>query len=157
MNICDAIEQFLLDAFSEDGVVLISRNNLAQHFDCAPSQINYVLTTRFTADMGLSHREPPRRGRIHRNTQDRRQQGRLFKRNIVPRDRGRDLLPQGAEHSGNTRRAKRRHAARKRAFKPGDVRQFPVFAHRHQRPPAGADPQKYHSRTHTGETKTDAL
>ena len=52
MNICDAIEQFLLDAFSEDGVVLISRNNLAQHFDCAPSQINYVLTTRFTADTG---------------------------------------------------------------------------------------------------------
>ena len=52
MNICDAIEQFLLDAFSEDGVVLISRNNLAQHFDCAPSQINYVLTTRFTADRG---------------------------------------------------------------------------------------------------------
>lgn len=52
MNICDAIEQFLLSAFGEDGVVLISRNNLAQHFDCAPSQINYVLTTRFTADRG---------------------------------------------------------------------------------------------------------
>ena len=42
MNICDAIEQFLLDAFSEDGVVLISRNNLAQHFDCAPSGVGYI-------------------------------------------------------------------------------------------------------------------
>jgi len=52
MNISDAIEQFLLDAFSDDGVVLISRNNLAQHFDCAPSQINYVLTTRFTVGRG---------------------------------------------------------------------------------------------------------
>lgn len=52
MNICDAIEQFLLSAFGENGVVLISRNHLAQHFDCAPSQINYVLTTRFTAEKG---------------------------------------------------------------------------------------------------------
>lgn len=53
MNISDAIEQFLLDAFGDDGVVLISRNNLAQHFDCAPSQINYVLTTRFTVGRGF--------------------------------------------------------------------------------------------------------
>lgn len=52
MSISDAIEQFLLDAFSDDGVVIISRNNLAQHFDCAPSQINYVLTTRFTVGRG---------------------------------------------------------------------------------------------------------
>ena len=28
------------------------RNELAQQFRCAPSQINYVLTTRFTADKG---------------------------------------------------------------------------------------------------------
>ena len=37
---------------TEDGIIEIQRNELAEHFDCAPSQINYVLTTRFTSDRG---------------------------------------------------------------------------------------------------------
>lgn len=44
------IEQFLLDLLDSDkeGMIEIGRNDLAEHFECAPSQINYVLTTRFT-------------------------------------------------------------------------------------------------------------
>lgn len=44
------IEQFLLDLFDQEsaGEIQIGRNDLADQFDCAPSQINYVLSTRFT-------------------------------------------------------------------------------------------------------------
>ncbi|MDO5047479.1 MAG: CtsR family transcriptional regulator [Anaerococcus sp.] len=50
MALTSEIENFLkamLDATS-DGMVEIGRNDLALRFDCAPSQINYVLSTRFT-------------------------------------------------------------------------------------------------------------
>ena len=40
-----------MDANNNDAVE-IQRNILAQQFDCSPSQINYVLTTRFTNDRG---------------------------------------------------------------------------------------------------------
>lgn len=53
-NLSDIIEGFILelmDANNNDAVE-IQRNILAQQFDCSPSQINYVLTTRFTNDRG---------------------------------------------------------------------------------------------------------
>ena len=37
---------------TEDNVIFIQRNELADQFRCAPSQINYVLTTRFTYERG---------------------------------------------------------------------------------------------------------
>lgn len=52
-NISDAIEQFLLKVLEDECSVIISRNELANYFACAPSQINYVLSTRFTADRGF--------------------------------------------------------------------------------------------------------
>ena len=58
-NISDIIEKFLLDALSQDESMDISRNELASFFNVAPSQINYVLSTRFTNDRGfevISHR-----------------------------------------------------------------------------------------------------
>lgn len=49
----DTIEQFIKSMLSEyQGTVDIQRNELAQHFNCAPSQINYVLATRFNLDKG---------------------------------------------------------------------------------------------------------
>lgn len=44
------IEAFLLDLLQEqeDGVLQIQRSDIADRFQCAPSQINYVLRTRFT-------------------------------------------------------------------------------------------------------------
>lgn len=47
-NISDLIEEFILNQFLLEQEVNISRNELAAYFNCAPSQINYVLTTRFT-------------------------------------------------------------------------------------------------------------
>ncbi|MBQ3158224.1 MAG: CtsR family transcriptional regulator, partial [Clostridia bacterium] len=52
-NISDIIEQFILKTLGEDQSVDISRNELANFFSCAPSQINYVLETRFTLDRGF--------------------------------------------------------------------------------------------------------
>lgn len=49
-GLTNRIEQFLLQMMEEgdEGMIEIGRNDLAQRFACAPSQINYVLTTRFT-------------------------------------------------------------------------------------------------------------
>jgi len=53
-RLSNIIEEFIMELFqgTEDGVVEIQRNELAEYFDCAPSQINYVLTTRFTPYKG---------------------------------------------------------------------------------------------------------
>ncbi len=50
-NIIENFIKELMDANNND-VIEIQRNILAQQFDCSPSQINYVLTTRFTNDRG---------------------------------------------------------------------------------------------------------
>lgn len=52
-NISEAIEQFIIATMGENDTVDISRNSLAEYFSCAPSQINYVLDTRFTVDRGF--------------------------------------------------------------------------------------------------------
>jgi transcriptional regulator CtsR len=48
------IEKFIKEMLeeAEDGIIEIGRNELAEQFGCAPSQINYVLTTRFTPYRG---------------------------------------------------------------------------------------------------------
>ncbi len=49
----DSIEQFIKTMMKEyEGEVEIQRNELANYFNCAPSQINYVLATRFNLDQG---------------------------------------------------------------------------------------------------------
>ena len=52
-NISEVIEQFIIASLGENDSVDISRNSLAEYFSCAPSQINYVLDTRFTIDRGF--------------------------------------------------------------------------------------------------------
>ena len=54
MRLSDTIEQFIKDMISEEpqAEVDLKRNELAEYFGCAPSQINYVLSTRFTPDHG---------------------------------------------------------------------------------------------------------
>lgn len=52
-NISESIEQFIIATMGDNDFVDISRNSLADYFSCAPSQINYVLDTRFTVDRGF--------------------------------------------------------------------------------------------------------
>lgn len=51
-NISDVIEQFILSIIGDESSVKLSRNQLANYFSVAPSQINYVLSTRFCIDKG---------------------------------------------------------------------------------------------------------
>ena len=53
-RISDIIAQFINDMIEDEKnkEVIIQRNELADKFNCAPSQINYVLTTRFTTEKG---------------------------------------------------------------------------------------------------------
>lgn len=53
-NLADRIEQYLKRILeqTDEGFVVLQRGSLADVFSCAPSQINYVLTTRFTAERG---------------------------------------------------------------------------------------------------------
>lgn len=54
MGITDLIASFLQDSLeeSENGVLEVQRNDLAQRFNCVPSQINYVMSTRFSPEHG---------------------------------------------------------------------------------------------------------
>ena len=53
MRLSDSIESFIKTLLSQDETeVELKRNELAEYFGCAPSQINYVLATRFTLDDG---------------------------------------------------------------------------------------------------------
>lgn len=53
MGISDLIADFIQDSLDEaDGVVELQRNDLAQRFNCVPSQINYVMSTRFSPEHG---------------------------------------------------------------------------------------------------------
>ena len=51
-GLSDSIEQFIKDLLDADSRIEVKRNELAQYFSCAPSQINYVLATRFSMDRG---------------------------------------------------------------------------------------------------------
>lgn len=52
-KISDIIESFILEQLEECEFINLSRNELANFFNCAPSQINYVLSTRFTESRGF--------------------------------------------------------------------------------------------------------
>lgn len=54
MGMSDKIEAFILELMKqeEDEWLKIQRNELAQVFGCVPSQINYVISTRFNSDRG---------------------------------------------------------------------------------------------------------
>lgn len=52
-NISDMIEAFIIDTLGDDEHLDISRNELANYFNVAPSQINYVLSTRFNYERGF--------------------------------------------------------------------------------------------------------
>ena len=54
-TLAELIQAYLIDklAGSPDGIIEICRADLAMVFKCVPSQINYVLGTRFTTEHGF--------------------------------------------------------------------------------------------------------
>jgi transcriptional regulator CtsR len=51
-NITDIIEAYLKQILHEQKKIEIKRQEIAERFDCVPSQINYVINTRFTIEKG---------------------------------------------------------------------------------------------------------
>lgn len=53
-NISDIIEQYLKQILEQNGkeILEIKRSEIADKFQCVPSQINYVINTRFTSERG---------------------------------------------------------------------------------------------------------
>ena len=45
MRMSDMIEEFIKELMEDDDFIEIQRNDLAEHFNCVPSQINYVIAT----------------------------------------------------------------------------------------------------------------
>ncbi len=61
MKMSDIIADIILDMFDDDSpTIQIQRNDLASQLGCVPSQINYVITSRFTPEQG--YRIESRRG-----------------------------------------------------------------------------------------------
>ena len=53
MGISDLIAGFIqAELEATDGVLELQRSDLAQRFNCVPSQINYVMSTRFSPERG---------------------------------------------------------------------------------------------------------
>lgn len=53
MRISDSVANYILQLLNEaDGTAEIQRNELANLLGCVPSQINYVITSRFTPEQG---------------------------------------------------------------------------------------------------------
>lgn len=52
-KLCEIIEEFIKEIIKDsNGQAEIQRNELAIRFNCVPSQINYVIDTRFTVERG---------------------------------------------------------------------------------------------------------
>lgn len=53
MRMSDIVAKYILEMLDEsDGNAEIQRNELASNLGCVPSQINYVITSRFTPEQG---------------------------------------------------------------------------------------------------------
>lgn len=52
MRLSDMLTEYILEMLESEDNAEIRRNELADRFGCVPSQINYVLTSRFTPEQG---------------------------------------------------------------------------------------------------------
>lgn len=52
MSLSNTIAQMILEMLERDGFTEIQRNELAESLGCVPSQINYVISSRFTPEHG---------------------------------------------------------------------------------------------------------
>lgn len=53
MNLSSIIEEYIHDLLIDTDYIEVKRNDLASQFSCVPSQINYVISTRFIPELGF--------------------------------------------------------------------------------------------------------
>lgn len=54
MSMSSEIAKIIMDMLSQDGYTEIQRNEFAESLGCVPSQINYVISSRFTPEQGYT-------------------------------------------------------------------------------------------------------
>ncbi len=52
MNLSDLIEDYIMKEMRKQEEIELKRSEVAQLFNCVPSQINYVIATRFIPELG---------------------------------------------------------------------------------------------------------
>ena len=52
MNLSDIIENYIMEEMRKQEEIELKRSEIAQKFNCVPSQINYVISTRFIPELG---------------------------------------------------------------------------------------------------------
>lgn len=53
MKLSDLIEEYICEIIEKNEIAELKRSELASMFNCVPSQINYVLSTRFIPELGF--------------------------------------------------------------------------------------------------------
>ena len=53
MSLSDVIEKYIQDFFEDETSIELRRADIASKFNCVPSQINYVIATRFIPQLGF--------------------------------------------------------------------------------------------------------
>ncbi len=53
MNLSSRIEEYIRQEMAKEEIIELSRAELANRFNCVPSQINYVISTRFIPELGF--------------------------------------------------------------------------------------------------------
>ncbi len=53
MKLSDIIEEYIKSIIDDEDMIELNRNDLANKFNCVPSQINYVISTRFIPELGF--------------------------------------------------------------------------------------------------------
>lgn len=53
MKLSDLIEEYIREVIEENEIAMLNRSELAMRFNCVPSQINYVISTRFIPELGF--------------------------------------------------------------------------------------------------------
>lgn len=67
MKLSDLIEEYIKDIIRETDEVELRRSDLANMFNCVPSQINYVISTRFIPEMGFYVESRRGGGRLYKD------------------------------------------------------------------------------------------
>ncbi len=53
MKLSDMIEEYIREIIKDEESIELCRSELANRFNCVPSQINYVISTRFIPELGF--------------------------------------------------------------------------------------------------------
>lgn len=67
MKLSDVIEEYIKDIIRDTDEVELKRSDLSRMFNCVPSQINYVISTRFIPEMGFYVESRRGGGRVYKD------------------------------------------------------------------------------------------